>query len=86
MNALSTTFLLILSFVTAKDIHVNYWMVTKLKKDNSIYRVSTLHNACDYFPCTFQITEEDQSLLELFRRFLMFPLTFFVSPFLNCTI
>lgn len=30
MNALSTTFLLILSFVTAKDIHVNYWMVTKL--------------------------------------------------------
>lgn len=36
MNALSTTFLL---------IHVNYWMVTKLKKDNSIYRVSSLYNA-----------------------------------------
>lgn len=45
MNALSTNFLLILSFVTAKDIHVNYWMVTKLKKDNSIYRVSSLYNA-----------------------------------------
>lgn len=45
MNALSTTFLLILSFVTAKDIRVNYWMVTKFKKDNSIYRVSSLYNA-----------------------------------------